>query len=298
MLRYQQVFNLAKECFAHSLDDYDNFRYYPNKPKLSDIQVITLSIVMELCDVKSENRLYSELSVINPSFLKQFPDRTNFNRRRKALQEQTDDFSKKLSNELISESKTFIVDSTPISVCRFVRRKRLRIMQDDQYFRPKTGYLHIDKRQFHGFKLHLATDTQGVIANFVITPANTHDVKCLEDLSNLLPDNCLVLGDKGYVSKSHQLKLYEEQKITVKTPKKVNQRKPEDFTAKDARDRRRIETVFSQLKDKLSLTHNFTKTAYGFFTRITAKIAAFTVQQYLNFIDNKPIGKVFFPAKC
>lgn len=56
--------------------------------------------------------------------------------------------------------------------------------------------------------------------------------------------------------------------------------------------RKRIETNFSQLCDQFLLIHNYAKNIDGFFTRNIGKISAFTVLQYINKTNNKPIGQI------
>ncbi len=56
--------------------------------------------------------------------------------------------------------------------------------------------------------------------------------------------------------------------------------------------RKRIETVFSQLNDHLMMIRNYAKKPNGLFTRMEAKVAAFTVLQYINLLNHKPIGQV------
>lgn len=53
-----------------------------------------------------------------------------------------------------------------------------------------------------------------------------------------------------------------------------------------------IETLFSQMCDQLMLIHNYTKDIKGIFTRVMSKISALTTLQYINKINNKPIGRV------
>ncbi len=53
-----------------------------------------------------------------------------------------------------------------------------------------------------------------------------------------------------------------------------------------------METLFSQLDDQFMMMRNYAKQPIGLFTRITAKIAALTVLQYVNFVNNREIGQV------
>lgn len=66
--------------------------------------------------------------------------------------------------------------------------------------------------------------------------------------------------------------------------------RPTNATLSSAR--KRIETVYSQLDDQFLLVRNYAKQMMSIFVRITAKISALNIIQYLNFINNKPIGRV------
>ena len=59
-----------------------------------------------------------------------------------------------------------------------------------------------------------------------------------------------------------------------------------------AKTRKRIETIFSQLTDLLLVIRNNAKTTIVLFARINGKISALTILQYVNFINNKPIGRI------
>ena len=53
-----------------------------------------------------------------------------------------------------------------------------------------------------------------------------------------------------------------------------------------------IETVFSQMCEQFMICRNYAKETIGLFTRIIGKISAFTILQYINYKNNKPIGRV------
>ena len=59
-----------------------------------------------------------------------------------------------------------------------------------------------------------------------------------------------------------------------------------------AKARKRIETIFSQLTDQFLVIRNYAKITNGLFARIIGKISALTILQYVNFINNKPIGRI------
>ena len=59
-----------------------------------------------------------------------------------------------------------------------------------------------------------------------------------------------------------------------------------------AKARKRIETLFSQLCDQFMIMRNYAKDTDGLFTRIVGKISALTILQYINYKNEKTIGRV------
>lgn len=59
-----------------------------------------------------------------------------------------------------------------------------------------------------------------------------------------------------------------------------------------AKARKRIETLFSQLCDQFMIIRNYAKDTDGLFARIIGKISALTILQYINYKNEKPIGRV------
>ena len=64
-----------------------------------------------------------------------------------------------------------------------------------------------------------------------------------------------------------------------------------------AKARKRIETLFSQLTGQFLVIRNYAKITDGLFARIIGKISALTVLQYVNYINNKPIGRIKYCTK-
>ena len=59
-----------------------------------------------------------------------------------------------------------------------------------------------------------------------------------------------------------------------------------------AKARKRIETLFSQLTDQFLVIRNYAKKTNGLFARIIGEISVLTILQYVNFINNQPIGRI------
>ena len=57
--------------------------------------------------------------------------------------------------------------------------------------------------------------------------------------------------------------------------------------------RKKIDTVFSQLCDQFMMQRNYAKSFTGFKAKVLAKLAGFTVLQFLNkLIYNRPVGRL------
>lgn len=288
----QKIQTVVSSFFQFDVDRLGNFSFYPNRPNVSDIEIIALSITMEAIGISSENLLFSKLQSDYPFLFERFPNRRNFNKRRRKLQDKIDKIALDMAEELSLNERTFIVDSTPAPICRTVRAPKLRIMKDDVDFQPAYGYQAIDKTRYFGFKLHILVSSAGTIKNYILTPANVHDIKVAEDLAEAFIHDCNLLGDKAFFSEPVQLSLFESFKVKLKTPKKKNMKTLSDWNKGDARTRKMVETVFSQLEDHFLMKRNYAKSFLGYHTRLTSKITAHTMLQYLNMLANKPLNQI------
>ena len=104
--------------------------------------------------------------------------------------------------------------------------------------------------------------------------------------------DCSIYGDKGYIGADVQLDLFETAHIRLECPYRLNQKDWKPTFIPFAKARKRIETIFSQLTDQFLVIRNYAKITNGLFARIIGKISALTILQYVNFINDKPIGRI------
>ena len=124
---------------------------------------------------------------------------------------------------------------------------------------------------------------------------NTKFVKILEickQFSENLVNESANYGDKGYIGADVQLDLFETAHIRLECPYRLNQKDWKPTFIPFAKARKRIETIFSQLTDQFLVIRNYAKITNGLFARIIGKISALTILQYVNFINDKPIGRI------
>ena len=69
------------------LVDGANVRFYPHKPKMSDVGIVSLAITRECLGIDSENLLYSKLKKDYASKFENLIHRTRYNARRKRLEQ-------------------------------------------------------------------------------------------------------------------------------------------------------------------------------------------------------------------
>ena len=86
--------------------------------------------------------------------------------------------------------------------------------------------------------------------------------------------------------------LFETANIKLKCPYRLNQKDWKLTFVPFAKARKRVETIFSLLTDQFLVIRNYAKDTNGLFARIISKVSAMTALQYINYINNKPIGRI------
>ena len=85
---------------------------------------------------------------------------------------------------------------------------------------------------------------------------------------------------------------FEHAHIQLEVPRRFNRSNWEPFHNPLDRLRKRVEIDFSQLTAQFSNMRNFVKQYVSIFARIISKVSAFIVSQYLNNINNRPVGRI------
>ena len=93
-------------------------------PKLSDIELIALNITAEYMSINSELQLFRYISGTE---LQGKIDRSVYNKRKRRLFPYIEKIRGTLSNKFSDFTNVFIVDSTPIEICKISRANRSAI---------------------------------------------------------------------------------------------------------------------------------------------------------------------------
>lgn len=270
-VNYERILEVLRKISKENLLSYQR-----RQPKLSDLELVSLSITAEYMGIDSENNLFRLL----PESILSKIERSVYNRRRRKLINHIDKIRLKLASCFNEFEDYFIVDSMPLEVCRLSRSSRSKICKEQPYSLPDKGYCASQGANYYGYKLHAICSVNGVFQSVDLSPASVHDVNYLNDITQQIKD-CTLIGDRGYLSAEIQLNLFESCNIKLNTPMRKNQIAYKNQPYIFRKSRKRIETLFSQLCDQFMIRRNYAKSFEGFKTRILSKITALTTIQYI-----------------
>ena len=222
---YLKIKKQVRLALKDSLDQRDNLHFYPNSPKMSDLEIISLAITAECLEIDSENLLWSKLKKDYSLLFPNLVHRTRFNQRRRGLKDWIVYCADQLADQIPTEEQLYIVDSIPIPVCKLSREKSSKVCRKPtDVVKASKGYFAADKSYFWGFRLHLITSLSGVFQELKILPANVHDIHFLKQLTQSHLYDCKLIGDRAYRSNPLQLSLFEQFQIDLQVPYRINQK--------------------------------------------------------------------------
>ena len=288
---FVRILGICKDFAGNRVNELGDVPRCGVVPKFSDLEVIALGITAEAFGFDSENLLFYRL---HHECKEDFPNlisRRQFNARRKLTARLAEEIRKDVAVAIDGSEDVFCIDSKPVKVCQNARAKRCAMGRDNLEAAPDWGYCASQGMHYYGYKLHAVCGIRGVIHSYDMTAASVHELHYLNDVRWEYHD-CMMLGDKGYLSAEIQQNLFDAANITLEVPYRLNQKnwRPPAWAYK--RFRKRIETIFSQLNDNLMMIRNYAKQSCGLFTRMAGKIAAMTFMQYVNFVNHRPIRQI------
>ncbi|MDD7462271.1 MAG: IS982 family transposase, partial [Prevotellaceae bacterium] len=272
--KFRKILEICKQYAGNQVNEKGNVPRRGVVPTFSDLEVVALSITAEAFSIDSENYLFTRLVKECPEAIPNLITCRQFNQRRKLTRLLGENIHKSIAKTIDGGEFVFSIDSKPVKVCQNARTKRCSMVKTDINHASAWGYCASQNMHYYGYKLHALCGTTGVIHSYDMTAANVHDLHYLKNIQWEYHD-CMILGDKGYLSAPIQQDLFTSANITLEVPYRLNQKnwRPPLWAYKKYR--KRIETVFSQLNNHLMMIRNYAKQPPGFFTRMAAKVAAF-----------------------
>jgi hypothetical protein len=255
-------------------------RCYESIKRLSDSEVIALSLFRQLRGVESERSFLRDaqrfFSHLFPGVVGLHP--SSFHRRVRKLRCFLEPLRRGVLSEMVGDPETLLVDSTLLSVLH-----PRQVPQGSGF--PGGAWVRWGSFSVYGVKLHLICATNGVPLSYELTPANVADVSLTEEL---IAEARLgggmarrLLGDLAY--RSEELKeALAQTGILLRTER--SERRPGI--------RQRIDIAISSLKRVFGLGETLASTLVGLATRIAAKICAYTYAFLVNRILGRPQGRI------
>lgn len=247
------------------------------QPTLTDSEVLTMEIVGEFLGLDEDQAIYD---YFQRHWADWFPGirqvhRTTFARQAANLWKVKEHLWQYLLSLIDYDPYVSLVDSFPVPVCRFARAYRCRVFRAEAAY----GYDELTKQTFYGFRAHVRVCWPGVIVGLELTPANIHDLKALEDLTDEVQG--WLVADRNYWSPSRTETL-AAQGLTLLTPYKSSKREKRAWPLWLVQTRRRIETVFSQLVGRFQTKTVWARDVWHLQSRWLRKILAHTFAVFLS----------------
>ena len=288
---FGRFYCICKEFFEQEADRKGNLQFYPRPPKMSDVQIIALSCMMEALSIDSEHLLWAKLKTDYHGLFPGLICRTRFNRRRRRLQSYITELQDKIGKQLEGHSNIMVIDSIPVPVVKLAREKTYKSFRKDFATAPAKGYSAVNRGWFIGYKLHVVIFDNGVVQQSGVTKGNVHDIRYLKDITKL-PEGKYLLGDRAYRSMPLQIDLFERYEVRLKVPYRINQHDYKKHPRRYKSKRQMVETFFAQLCDQMNLKRNYAKSYNGLTTRLASKLSAMSVLHWLNYQNGRKLAKI------
>ena len=273
-----KIVNLVREIYKHS--SFKEPRR-PGKKIFSDLYICQLVVVQNLKGYTNESEFLRYLRNHPSKAFTKLPTQSCYNHRSKELEPVINALTGTVLQKLgVEKTKIRIIDATGVPVTKFYRRWKTKAFKNNRFF--GVGYCHAKKERYYGVKLTLLTNQQGIPITYHLMPAHRHDIKALEPTVKDVTGIWLV-GDKGYVGKTIHQKLKLNQRITVITPKRKNQKvRNTQWEKRKLKHRILIEVINEQLKDHFNLEKLRAKSEEGITTRVRNIIFSYLMATYFN----------------
>lgn len=147
-----------------------------------------------------------------------------------------------------NNSTYFIVDSSPIPVCKNYLEKQVKT------FIKYASTIYSTTGNYYGFKLHLIVNDKKQIIDYKITTGKSNDLTILKTFDLTFAQNKILLADAGYISKNFKCELKTNLNIDYVTKYRKNSIKKVDNLI--YKKRIKIEQTFYMLKNRFCLNYN------------------------------------------
>lgn len=254
-------------------------------PSLSDSEIITMEVVAEFFGIDTDKGAWEYFCNHWRNFFPKLGSRSNFAKHAANLWNMKQIIQKELSSRLGGISDHLhMCDGFPMPVCHFKRAHFSKNFSGEAEY----GYCASKSETYYGFKGNLLINSEGVISNIAITPANIDERDSLWDL--LQGIRGMLIADKGLIGADYKQELYEFTGIDLQTALRSNmtETRNEKFLEWLKSTRRLVETVIGQLTERFNIEKIRARKIWSLTNRVARKILAHTVCVFINKQNNHP----------
>jgi hypothetical protein len=275
-----------------TVDDLLPKRQANARRRISDAEVITLSLAQAIMGIPSDPRFLAVAKRRLAHLFPVLPERTAFHKRRLRLSGAIE----ALITEFARHSPGFydellLVDSTPVECARSretVKRGGTSSLTDALANAADYGYCASHSRFFWGFRLHALFALDGTPRALALTSPKVDEKHvCVQMVARCerQPGQMLILiGDKNFRGKDFEAELATLD-ATIHRPRRKDERGRAPHLAPV---RQRIESIFQTCKDIFTLERHGARTLENLRVRLATRFAALAAAIALNHRLGRP----------
>lgn len=242
------------------------------QPRLSDSEVLTMEVVGEFLGYDEEIELFTYFRRHHQALFPKLQglNRTSFTRQAANLWAVKEHLWQHVLKRISFDPMISVIDSFPVPVCRFARARRCKRLAEEAAY----GYDEMAKQTYYGLRAHVRIAWPGVIVAFDLAPANVHDLRMAEELTEQTTG--YLLGDRNYWSPDFSTQA-KERDLDVLTPEKSRTRERQPWPVRLTQMRRRIETIFGQLVERYNAKKVWARDRWHLVSRWLRKVLSHTL---------------------
>lgn len=260
--------------------------------KLSDPEVLTLSVMQEALSADSEASFVRSMRRNRPGLFPGLLSRSRYHRRRKALvgvHQALVGVHQALFAHLAAgfaeHARWLTVDSAPVETTKVERS------QTGAASIPEAAY-HVRaarKQLFFGLRLHAVVTDEGAVVEFALAPADEGERAVAEGMLAAVgpASSGLVLGDNNYCGPSFEAAAARRGHRAATSPRRTDADRASRLWVRGPR--ALVETVFGMLADQFCAERTRARSLLGVWTRMVAKVFAFDLSLHINALLGRPV---------
>lgn len=260
------------------------------RPKLSDAELVTLSVLQVLLGFEDEARWVRYAKAHLRHLFPYVPGQSGYNKRLRKAASMLRSVMRILATDIDAwADDTWLIDSTPVEC----GRSRPTAQRSNLAGWAGYGYCASHSRYFWGLRLHLVTTPAGLPVTFALANPKTDERDVALDLFEADPDllagraGQTLVADKGYASAEFERRLAEHGIDLVRPAMK--RERPRRGARQLRSIRQIIESVNATLKSQLSLERHGGHSPQGVATRVIQRLFALTAAIWHNHQTGQPV---------